>query len=182
MPSLFRSLLYLYPAAYRQQYGEEMMDVLLEVKSEQRRKGPMTLAVTYFREAGGLLQGALQEHTRKVLFHQGFPNFSSRRLTMRSEFRFPKSTVTLMTIILLALALTIDKAKSIQASVPPQDTYVGPIQTEHFTIVGTFLIVFASACVLGAILWAVLFLMNRSGMQRLSQLNPSAGSRPEGRS
>ena len=101
---------------------------------------------------------------------------------MRSEFRFPKSTVTLMTIILLALALTIDKAKSIQASVPPEHTYVGPIQTEHFTIVGTFLIVFASACVLGAILWAVLFLMNRSGMQRLSQLNPSAGSRPEGRS
>ena len=101
---------------------------------------------------------------------------------MRSEFRFPKSTVALMTIILLAVALTIDKAKSIEASVAPSATYVGPIQAEHFTIVGTFFIVFVLACALAAIVWAVLFALNRSGIQRLSQLKPSADSKPSGRS
>jgi hypothetical protein len=182
MPSLFRSLLYLYPAAYRREYGEEMIGVLLEVRGEQRRKGLLALAATYFRETAGLLQGALHEHTRRILCPYGFSNFSPRRLTMRSEFRFPKSTVALMTIILLAVALTIDKAKSIEASVAPSSTYVGPIQAEHFTIVGTFLIVFVLACVMAAMVWAVLFALNRSGIQRLSQLNPSADSKPSGRS
>jgi hypothetical protein len=179
---LFRSLLYLYPAAYRREYGREMLGVLLEVKSEQRQKGFVALVVSYFREAGGLLQGALQEHTRRVLFPEGFSNFSPRRLAMRSEFRFPKATVTLMTIILLAVGLTIDKAKSIQASLPPSSQAVGPIQPVHFTIVGTFLMVFALACTRGALVWAVMYVLNRSGMQRLSELNPSgvprAATRP----
>jgi hypothetical protein len=182
MPSLFRSLLYLYPAAYRQEYGEEMIGVLIEVKEQQRRRGPLALAVAYFRETAGLLQGALHEHTRKVLFPQGLPNFSPRRFTMRSEFRFPKSTVTMMVLILLVVAIAIDKAKSIQASVPPAATYVPPIQAEHFTIVGTFFVVFLLACGLAAIVWGVLFALNRSGLQRLSQLNPSADSKSSGRS
>jgi hypothetical protein len=173
MPSLFRSLLYLYPADYRQEYGEEMLGVLFDVKSEQRTKGVAPLLITYFRESGGLLKGALQERTRRVLFPQGVPNFSPRRLPMRSEFRFPKSTVTMMTIVLLVVAITIDKAKSLQASIPPSSSPVPPINPEHFTIVGTFLAIFALAAVCSALVWAFLYAINRSGTQRLSELKPS---------
>jgi hypothetical protein len=33
-------------------------------------------------------------------------------------------------------------------------------------------------CVCGALLWAVLFALHRSGIQRLSDLNPSSSPRP----
>jgi hypothetical protein len=35
----------------------------------------------------------------------------------------------------------------------------------------------AAVCVAGALVWAVLFALNRSGIQRLSELNPSADQR-----
>ena len=96
---------------------------------------------------------------------------------MRSEFRFPKATVALMTIILLAVIMTIEKAKAISESVPHANPPVGPIQPAYITIVPTFLIVFAGVCVCGALLWAVLFAFHLSGVQRLSDLDPSAAPR-----
>jgi hypothetical protein len=175
MQALFGCILNLYPSAYRDEFGEEMTTVLMEVQAEVRKKGPLAQAVSYASEAKGLLRGALLEHVRTIFFPRGIPVFSERRLTMRSEFRFPKATVALMTIILAAVMMTIEKAKAISQSVPHANPPVGPIPPAHITIVPTFLIAFVAVCVGGALLWGVLFALHRSGMQRLSDLNPSAG-------
>lgn len=177
MFALLRALLYLYPAAYRHEYGDEMLTVLGEVQAEVRTKGRLQSASSFIREVGGLLRGALEERLRPIHSPQSFPIFSSRRITMRSEFRFPKATVALMTVILLAIVAAIEKAKAISQSVTPSSTPVGRIVPPYVSIVPTFLIALAGVCVCGALVWAVLFALHRSGTQRLSDLKPSAERR-----
>lgn len=179
MLALFRTLLHLYPVAYRREYGDEMLTVLGEVQLEGRTKGPLQRAISFTREAGGLLRGALEEHLQPIYPMQSFPVFS-RRITMRSEFRFPKATVGLMTLVLLAIIAAIEKAKAISQSVAPSSTPVGRIVPPYVSIVPTFLIGLAGVCVCGVLVWAVLFALHRSGTQRLSDLKPSAERRSSG--
>ena len=171
----YRFLLYLYPSAYRAEYGEEMMDVLFEVQKELGKKGVLARIVREVHEAGGLLRGALREHARSIICSYGCALFPPRRLTMRSEFRFPKTTVSLMAVILAAILLAIDKAKAIQASIPYANPGVGPIQPAQFTILPTLLLVLVGACITGVIGWAILFALHRSGVHRLSEVDPSRG-------
>jgi hypothetical protein len=180
MLGVFRTLLYLYPGAYRREYGDEMLTVLGEVRAEVRTKGPLHRGLSFSREAGGLLRGALEERLRPIYSPQSFPVFSSRRIAMRSEFRFPKATVALMAVILLAIVAAIEKAKAISQSVAPSSTPVGRIVPPYVNIVPTFLIALAGVCVCGALVWAVLFALHRSGTQRLSDLKPSAERRSSG--
>jgi len=180
MLALFRSLLWLYPAAYRQEYGEEMLAVLREVQTEDRVKHRLDRALSCSHEAAGLLRGALQEHLRAIYAPQGFSVFSSRRIAMRSEFRFPKTTVVLMTLILLAVMAAIEKAKAISQSVPHSSTPVGPLQPPYVSIVPALLMALAGVCVCGGLVWAVLFALHRSGTQRLCDLKPSAERRSPG--
>ena len=93
---------------------------------------------------------------------------------MRSEFRFPKVTVTLMTIILAGVVLAIEKATAIHASVPDSYQHVGPIQPAHFTFLPTMLVIMGGACLAGAIGWAILFALHRSGVQRLAEFDPAS--------
>ena len=119
MLALYRSLLYLYPAAYRCEYGEEMMDVLLEVQGENQEKGALALFFSSARETGGLVSGAVREHFYSVTGSYDNGMFSlGRRFAMRSEFRFPKATVGLMIVILAAVMFTIEKARAISVSIP----------------------------------------------------------------
>ena len=92
---------------------------------------------------------------------------------MRSEFRFPKATVTLMTIILAAVVMAIEKATAIQNSVPPSSQHVGPIQPAHFTFLPTLLLILSFGCISGLLGWAILFALHRSGAQRLADFDPS---------
>jgi hypothetical protein len=180
MLGLYRSLLYLYPAPYRGEFGEEMMDVLSEVQAEISSQSLLGRLCRTAREAGGLLTGALGEHLRSITgaYDRGrFPSmfsstFLSGRFAMKSEFRFPKATVVLMTVILAAVMLTIEKAKAISASVPHGNPPVGPIQPTHFAIVPSLLVAMMSALLLGLIGWAILFALRRSGVQQLSEMNP----------
>ena len=94
---------------------------------------------------------------------------------MRSEFRFPKATGWLMTLILAAVVMAIEKAKAIQASIPEAHPQVGPIQPEQFTFLTSVALLFVCGCVVGAVGWAVLFALRRSGVQRLEELRPSRG-------
>ncbi|HXY25769.1 MAG TPA: hypothetical protein VEI73_14030 [Candidatus Acidoferrum sp.] len=87
---------------------------------------------------------------------------------MRSEFRFPKATVALMTIILAAVVWTIEKAEAISASLPHTGQQVGPI-SEQFTIVPTLVEVLLITLAGGALAWVVLFALRRSGLQRFSE-------------
>ena len=65
---------------------------------------------------------------------------------MRSEFRFPKATATLMTIILAAVVMAIEKATAIQNSILPSSPPVGPTQPAHFTFLPTLLLILSLAC------------------------------------
>src|SRR5438874_9823132 len=57
MLPLYQALLSLYPAAYRCEYGEEMMEVLSEVQAEIRKQSILARVLCEMREAGGLLHG-----------------------------------------------------------------------------------------------------------------------------
>jgi len=171
MLRLYRSLLYLYPPAYRCEFAGEMMLVLSEVQKEIGKYNVLKRIAYQGREATGLLCGALHEHLRMITGSYGV--FPSGRIRMRSEFRFPKAAVALMTLILIAVLMAIDKAKSIQASVPYANPQIGPIKPEEFTLVPTLLMVLAGACIAGAIAWGVLFALHRSGIHRLAEVNPS---------
>jgi len=97
---------------------------------------------------------------------------------MKSEYRFPKTTVGLMMVILAAVMFTIEKAKAISASVPHANPPVGPIQSAQATIVQTLLVTLIWAIVSGAIGWGILYALRRTGVQQLSEMNPAAGQRP----
>lgn len=183
MLALYRTLLYLYPAEYRCEFGKEILDVLSEVEAETRSKNTPARVLSSMHEAGGLLYGAMREHLWSITGSQGrrrlspmfTPRFLSRRSTMRSEFRFPKSTVALMAVILAAVMLAIEKARAISLSIPHANPPVGPIHPTQTMIVQVLLATLVWAIGAGAIGWAILFALRRSGLQRISDVNVSAG-------
>lgn len=181
MLSLCRYLLYLYPPAYRLEFGEEMLAVLRERREDSRNSSVVANWIFWAREIAGLLHGALQEHVLATMGFHSWVEFRLRRFSMRSEFRFPKATGWLMLVILAAVVMAIEKAKAISASLPDTHPYVGPIQPEQFTVISTFALVFVAGCVVAAVGWAVLFAMRRSGVQRLSELRPSGDRTAGGR-
>ncbi len=174
---LYRYLLHLYPPAYRCEFAKEMIAAFREAQTETWQKSMLARVAFCVREAGGLLCGALLEHLRVITGPDFLPVFRSRRFTMRSEFRFPKATAPLMAIILAVIAVAIEKAKAISASLPHTNPQVGPIPPVQFTVVWTLLLVLIIAGTAGALGWAILFALRRSGMHRFSGSNPSGGSR-----
>ena len=95
---------------------------------------------------------------------------------MRSEFRFPKATVALMTIILAIVTYAIEKAKAISASVPHSSMNVPPIQMQ-VTIVPTLLVVLFGTAAVGVLGWAILFALRRSGVHHFSGIDATNGQR-----
>ena len=182
MLALCRWLLYLYPSEYRCEFGEEMLDVLSEVEAETRKKNALARALSSAHEASGLLYGAMREHLWNITGPQGrrglSPMFTRRFLsgmsTMRSEFRFPKSTVALMAVILAAVMLAIEKARAISLSIPHANPPVGPIHPTQTMIVQVLLATLICAIGAGAIGWAIQFALRRSGLQRISDVTVSA--------
>jgi hypothetical protein len=181
MSRVFRYLLYFYPPAYRHEYGEEMISVFSQVQEETGKRGLPARSLFWAREAGGLLCGALQEHARSLTISHPHLLFESRRFSMRAEFRFPKATAWLMPIILAAIVMAVEKAKTIQASLPAARPLGTIPSAMHFSFLLTILLIAAVACGAGLIGWAILFALRRSGLHRLSELNPSGMQRPGGK-
>ena len=94
---------------------------------------------------------------------------------MHSEFRFPKATPVLMTLILAGTVLAIEKAQAISASLPHVNPPIGPIQPEHLTFLPPVLLMLAVPYAAGLIGWAILFALKRSGVHRLSAMQDAAG-------
>jgi hypothetical protein len=180
MLALYQSLLRLYPAPYRQQFAAEMLAVFRDVGADAHEKGSLATAQLYLREIAGLLRGAFAEHARRILGnHIQFP-ISSRRFTMRSNFRFPKMTAFLMTVILAGVVLAIQKADAIRASVSDVNPPLVTIQPTHQTFLPTFAFMFLGVYLAGALGWVILFALRRSGLHRLSAIPsemPSASHR-----
>jgi hypothetical protein len=176
MLTLSRYLLHLYPAAHRMKFGEEMCEVLRERQNEIGKRGALARWISSGREIGGLLRGAAQEHVRTATGLYSWEEFPIRRIRMRTEFRFPKATPVLMTVILGAVVMAIEKARAIQMSVPPSHQQVGPIRSADFTVLPSFVLLLVLGCVVGAIAWAIAYALRRSGVQRLEELK-APGSR-----
>jgi hypothetical protein len=81
---------------------------------------------------------------------------------MHRQFRFPRSTVFLMCVILAGVTFAIDKAQHIQA-----DRTGAQLRTETAApLVLTFIIVYIAA----AAAWGILFALRRTGMHRLDKV------------
>jgi hypothetical protein len=174
MLALYRRLLYLYPSAHRCEFGEEMLGVFREVEAENSQKSLSARAAFCAHEVGGLLSGALQERFRSIAGFRPGPILPTRRFTMHSEFRFPKTTAFLMTVILAGVVLAIDKAEAIQVSLPHTNPPVGPIQPAQFVFFPTIALMFAGVYAAGIAGWAILFALRRSGVHRLSETTGEA--------
>src|SRR5882762_5258033 len=175
MLQLYKCLLWLYPTSHRREYGEETTAVFYEARTEIEKKGVVTRGLFLLREIRGLLRGALGEHVRSVAGSHSWMLFPTRRFTMHTEFRFPKATPVLMTLILAGTVLAIEKAQAISASLPHVNPPIGPIQPEHLTFLPPVLLMLAVPYAAGLIGWAILFALKRSGVHRLSAMQDAAG-------
>jgi hypothetical protein len=165
MLTMYRCLLRLYPAAYRTAYADEMISVFLQAHNAARESKSKIAARIVFcaRETAGLLGGALREQARSILGPTNWIPF--RRFDMRPQFRFPRSTVFLMTAILAGVLLTIEKAKGIQLKYgSPSEVSMWPGLPWAFA---TILLMVSVAVV---IVWGILFALHRTGMHRLANL------------
>lgn len=166
---VYRKLLRLYPAFHREQFAEEMAGVFEEMIAETALKSTFARGKFLAREAVGIVAGAFHEHWRALGSDAIGLWFPTRRFTMRTEFRFPKTTAVLMTIILAGVMLAIKKGEAISVSVPPSSTPIGPIPSTHSVLLGGIVLTFAFFYLAGMIGWLILFAMRRSGIHRLSE-------------
>jgi len=171
MLALYRTLLWLYPAGYRDQFGEEMIAVFRRADTDTRAKKLAAYAAFCLRECAGLLRGALREQLQHFTGLDSTSLFPLRRFTMRCEFRFPLSTWILMTLILAGVIMAIEKAGAITASLPRSNPHLPPIQPVHYVFLPPFVAMFLVVYLLAALAWTVLFALRRSGMHRLSKLD-----------
>lgn len=167
MLAVYRTLVRLYPAEHRQTFGGEMLRVLAEEGCGASHRTVMARVRLFAREASGLMLGAVREHLRMRVEIQDGLSLRSGRFAMRNGFRFPKSTIIFMTLILAGVILAIKRGQDIAASFPRVNPQAVPIQLAHSTVppIAIFVVLFY---VFGLVGGAILFALRRSGVNRLS--------------
>ena len=161
MRTVYDWLLRLYPEGHRRRFGEEMAFVFEQARAGRANQGAGLITAFYCREIAGMFRGAWQEHLRE---------FSNRRFAMRTQFRFPKTTPILMTIILAGVMLAIQKGAAIQASLPDVNPPIGPIHQAEHGFLPVIVLLLAPFYAAGLIGWAILFALRRSGSHRLDAM------------
>lgn len=86
---------------------------------------------------------------------------------MRTEFRFPKATAVLMTILLAGVISAIQTGEAIRRSRPDVNPPIGTIHWVHSTLLPGVVVGLAMFYAAGLSGWAILFAMRRSGAHRL---------------
>src|SRR5215831_6592362 len=167
MLRFYRQLLKLYPIAHRQQFGEEMLAVFVDLGVDSTTKKFFTRAIFIVREILGLIAGACGEHMR-CLFDadsgfllQAF-SLRTRSFVMRKGFRFPKSTAFLMTIILAGVCGAIRKGEVIATTRPPFSQPITPIHPAHSYLLSGVVAGFLFFYAVGLAGWAIVFALRRS--------------------
>ena len=164
MRCFYQGLLALYPAAFREEFGEEMQCVFLQVQAELRGAPLLKRATFSAQEVLGLVYGAVQAHLVSLFGIDEWVRL--RRLNMRPQFRFPRSTMFMMWVILAGVLLAIEKAKSIQVKYGPEEVMA------VWNSLPWFLLLFpALAFVAVAAVWGLLFAVRRTGMHRLDAVH-----------
>ena len=174
MLAIYRNLLRLYPSEHRELFGEEMLSVLIEERREIRKGKLIAKGRLFLRETTGLLMGALREHFHALTEIHEELSLVTGRFTVRNGFRFPKSTIFFMALILGGVLVAIKKGQDIASSVPDVNPPLPVhIQSVHSILLGGMPLFFAFFYAAGLIGWAILFALRRSGVHRLD--NVSAG-------
>jgi hypothetical protein len=164
MTGFYRWLLYLYPPSHRREYAEEMIAVFRDAQADVQSGSCRERTSFRTRETLGLFAGALQEHLR--IFSDRSPMISFTRFDMRPEFRFPKSTVVLMSVIFGGVMFAMKEASAVQAK------YGSASDSMWRTFPGFAGWTFAFALLAVAIVWAILFALGRTGVHRLANIQP----------
>jgi hypothetical protein len=153
-------LLRLYPVSYRDEFGDEMTSVFHAAQSEATLAAASKLSF-YRREFFGILSGALRAHFDSLFG----PTVPFRRFYMQPQFRFPRSTVFLMCVILAGVILAIQKAKIVVQMKEglPLDT----VAAWHPLF---WLYPFAMVLAVVGAIWGILFALRRTGMHRLDRM------------
>jgi hypothetical protein len=157
--TLYRCLLYLYPAAYRQEFGEEMTSVFSEAWQSMAQNLPARFLFCA-REVRGLVFSAVREHLHVLL---GSGN-SFGRIKMRPEFRFPRSTVVLMLAIFAGVVLTIVKATGVELA------YGVTFGTVWPSLISILVCMVLTMFAVAAIGWGVLHALGRTGAHRMANI------------
>lgn len=168
MLSLYRGLLFLYPAVYRREFEAEMISVFRDAQADIGTARTSDRCSFRLREIGGLLAGAFREHLR--ILGGSCPSISFMRFDMRSEFRFPRSTVFLMAIIFAGVILAMEKANTIQLKYAAGVGSIWP-SLPWFLVLAFLLTWAASLVILG-----ILFALGRSGAHRMANIPTDANS------
>jgi hypothetical protein len=166
MLRFYRWLLYLYPRPYRHEYAAEMVSVFRDAHADVNAGGFRQHISFRVRETLGLLAGAVREHVRVVT--GGYQSISFRGFDVRPEFRFPRSTVFLMSVIFGGVILAMEKADAIQVKYAAG---AGSIWPSLPWFLGFTLLFTCAAAMVG---WGILFAFGRTGAHRLAAIRPGS--------
>jgi hypothetical protein len=157
--TVYRSLLCLYPESNRDEFGEEMIAVFREARTDL---SPALIAKITFhrREFRGLLSGALRAHFDRLFG----PTVLFPRFYMQPQFRFPRSTIFLMCVILAGVVLAINKAVDV---VQLKQGLPRGTNASWEPMLGALLLTLGVVLAAVAAVWGVLFATRRTGMHRL---------------
>jgi hypothetical protein len=165
MLSFYRWLLYLYPSLYRRECADEMISVFRDAQAGVS-DGSFGERISFrARETWGLLAGAVQEHIR--IISGGYQLIWFTRFNMRPEFRFPRSTVFLMSIIFAGVILAMEKANTIQVKYAGGSGSIWPSLPWFLGLTLLF------TCATVMVIWGILFALGRTGVHRLANIQPS---------
>lgn len=166
MLSFYKWLLYLYPSLYRREFADEMLSVFRDAHADVSA-GSFAESICFrVRETCGLLVGAVQEHVRIISGSDQLISFT--RFDMRPEFRFPRSTVFLMSIIFGGVILAMEKANTIQVKYGEGGGSIWP------SLPGFLVLMFLFTCVMCAARLGILFALRRTGAHRLENIRPGS--------
>jgi hypothetical protein len=164
MLSFYRWLLYLYPSLYRREYADEMISVFRDAQADVS-DGSFGERIGFrARETWGLLGGAVEEHIRIIAGSDQSISFT--RFNMRPEFRFPRSTVVLMSIVFAGVILALEKANTIQVKYAAGSGSIWPSLPWFLGLTLLF------TCATVMVVWGILFALGRTGVHRLANIQP----------
>jgi hypothetical protein len=149
MITIYQRLLHLYPKEYRNEFGGEMNAVFTALRSDAAKQGVAARFRFVVRECEGLFVEAMREHWRQ---------FAMRRFSMRGDFRFPKATWILMTLILATVIWAIEKGEAISVSLPSESLVLPPIRPASTVMSSwglSFLIMYAVLGLVGVALFVL---------------------------
>jgi hypothetical protein len=154
---LYRCLLRLYPRRYFQEYAGEMAAVFLQAWESYRHRSLSVRVAFCADELWGVFTGALGEH-----LHYYDRTSMIRRFDMRA-FRFPRSTIFLMALILVAVVTAIEKGRILSMQLATGNMNAPAVWS---AIPRVFLGACAFMFAAGAIGYGLMFVLRRAGVQR----------------